>query len=376
MDKIKRFIECVIPVTACNLRCSYCYVIQRNNRNNKMPEMKYSAEQIGAAFKKERWGGICYINICGQGETLLPKETLEIAYQLLKQGHYINITTNGTISARFDEIATYPEDFLQRMNFAFSFHYLELKRLNLLDIFFENIEKVKKSGASFCVQINLCDEYLPYLNEIKKISLEKTGAFPQVAATRKEIRLKDKILLRTDYSVDEYKKFVSDFNSPLFDFTMKNFNVKQKGFCYAGDWSFQLDLSNGLLRRCYSSNITQNIFENPETPIKFVAMGHACKECYCINSSHFMSLGVIPSVKTPSYAALRDREEAKWYNDTMKSFLNTRLYESNDLYTKKQIFKSFLFKIKEENIILVNRLKKVAIKALVALRLRKTNKQE
>ena len=28
MDKIKRFFECLIPVTICNLKCEYCYIIQ------------------------------------------------------------------------------------------------------------------------------------------------------------------------------------------------------------------------------------------------------------------------------------------------------------------------------------------------------------
>lgn len=57
MDKIKRFVECLMPITVCNLKCDYCYVIQRNNRKGKMAELKYSPEQIGAALNKERWGG-------------------------------------------------------------------------------------------------------------------------------------------------------------------------------------------------------------------------------------------------------------------------------------------------------------------------------
>lgn len=57
MDRIKRFVECLIPVTVCNLKCDYCYVIQRHNRKGKMAELKYSPEQIGEALNKERWGG-------------------------------------------------------------------------------------------------------------------------------------------------------------------------------------------------------------------------------------------------------------------------------------------------------------------------------
>ena len=33
--KPKRFIECLLPVTICNLKCSYCYIIQGNRRDMK-----------------------------------------------------------------------------------------------------------------------------------------------------------------------------------------------------------------------------------------------------------------------------------------------------------------------------------------------------
>ena len=48
----------------------------------------------------------------------------------------------------------------------------------------------------------------------------------------------------------------------LFDFTVKNFNEKRKEFCYAGDWSGVLNLETGLLRKCYSDNGGQLIFDD------------------------------------------------------------------------------------------------------------------
>jgi len=49
-----------------------------------------------------------------------------------------------------------------------------------------------------------------------------------------------------------------------------------------------------------------------------------------VNSSHFLSLGVIPSMYTDvTYAGLRDRPEAKWYSDEMREFLSGKLGESN-----------------------------------------------
>lgn len=346
MEKIKRFIECLIPITCCNLKCSYCYVIQRDNRKNKMADLKYSPEQIGLAMNKKRWGGICYFSICGAGETTLQKDLEKIVYNILKNDHYVNITTNGTLKNRLSDIIKYNKKYISHLHFSFSFHYLELKKLNMIDNFFENVNMVKKAGASILVQINMCDEYMPYIDEIKKLCLENVGAFPQVAATRKEYEGLNKIELLTDKTHNEYIEKGSEFNSPLFEFTMKNFNVKRKEFCYAGDWTGNLDLSTGRLRRCYASYIYQDIFKNPNEKIKFLAIGNCCASPFCMNSSHFMSLGVIPSIKTPTYAELRDREEANWYNNDAKKFLSTKLYESNKEYSMtKKIYANFVGKI-------------------------------
>lgn len=342
MDKITRFIECLVPVSACNLRCEYCYIIQENRRKDEIPKFKYSPEHIGKALSKERLGGTSYISICGAGETLIPKEMPDIIEEILKQGHYVNITTNGTLTNRFEEILKISPDLLKHLQFAFSFHYLELKRLNLLDTFFNNINAVKNAGCSFLVQLNLYDQYIPYLDEIKRICKEKTGAYPQVAVTRIEERknYKNTFRLHTSLGAKKYKEIGDTFNSKLFDFTMKNFNVKRNEFCYAGDWSFILNLATGNIRTCYAELENQNIFEDISKPIKFRAIGKNCNSEYCINSSHFMSLGIVPSIDTPSYAELRNREEAGWYNNEMKEFLNTKFIQTHKEYNKLKKFQA------------------------------------
>ena len=235
MEKIERFVECLIPVTLCNLKCSYCYVIQRDNRKNKMAELQYSPEVIGEAMNKDRWGGTCYFSICGAGETTIQKNLESIVYNILKNGHYVNITPNGTLKNRLKQIIETNKDYIDHLRFSFSFHYLELKRLNLIENFFENINMVKNAGASILVQINLCDEYVPYLDEIKRLCIEHVGAMPQVATTRKEMEKLKEVELMTKLSKDEYVELGKSFDSPLFDFTMKNFNKKRSEFCYAGD---------------------------------------------------------------------------------------------------------------------------------------------
>ena len=298
-----------------------------------MAKLKYTPQQIGEALNKKRLGGTCYFSICGAGETTMQKELEDIVYHILKQGHFVNITTNGTLEKRLQSIIEKNKEYIDHLHFSFSFHYLELQKLNLLDKFFDNINMVKKAGASILVQVNLCDEYLPYLDEMSKICIERTGAKPQLAATRKEENSElEKIELLTNMSIDEYKKIGEQFDSPLFEFTMQNFNVKRKEFCYAGDWSGILDLSTGIMRRCYSSYIYQDIFKNPREKINFIAMGKSCRSPFCMNSSHFMSLGIIPNICTPTYAELRNRKSANWYNNTMNSFLNGKLENNNLKY--------------------------------------------
>ncbi len=365
MNKIKCFIECLLPVTACNLKCDYCYIIQRDQRKLKIPQLKYSPEIIGKCLSVKRFGGTCYFSICGAGETLIPQYTIPIVKNILEQGHFVNITTNGTLTQRFEELFTLPNNLLERLNISFSFHYIELKRLNLLDVFFDNILKCKKNNISFVVQIQLCDEYIKHIDEIKRICFEKIGAYPQVAATRKENKNLKEFELLTDLSEDEYILKGKEFNSPLFDFTMKNFNVKRKEFCYAGDWSFVLNLLSGKLCKCYGMYNGQNIFENPNKKIKFEAIGTNCPSKFCLNSSHFMSFGVIPSIVTPNYGDLRNREEANWYSSLkiIEAF-SSKLQESNKEYSK---FKKIYINIKNKILIcffgLILELKKI-IKAI------------
>ena len=346
MPRIKRFIECLIPVTACNLHCSYCYIVQENRRDGKFPEFRYDVRTITTALSEKRLGGCSYISICGAGETLIPKEIVEITQSLLAEGHYVNLTTNGTQTERFNELIDISKEQSSRLHFAFSFHYLELKKNHLLKVFFENIKRVRKAGCSFVLQMNMSDEYIPYIDKIIKLCVREVGAPPQLAITRTSGSLPTKLF--TKLSAEKYYKLGTKFKSPLFDFTFKNFQVKRNEYCYAGKWSGVLNLATGELRRCYSDSFPQNIFEDTSKPIEFKAMGKECMCSYCINSSHFMSLGVIPFLKTPSYADLRDRPEAEWYSPKMKKFLSGKLIKSNfNLSLLSDLLKQFSVYMKE-----------------------------
>ncbi len=335
MDKIVRFFECLVPCSVCNIKCEYCYVVQQNRRKNSIAKFNYSAEHIAKALTKKRLGGTCYFSICAIGETLVQKEVIDIVHALLKNGHYVNVTTNGTLSKRFDELLDIDEKYIKHLQVAFSFHYLELQKINKVDEFFLNVKKVKAKGGSFLVQLNMYDGYMPYLEEIKELCLKNLNALPQIAVTRKQIvdkKGKVSFQLHTNNSKENYVNKSNEFNSPLFKFTMDNFNKKRKQFCYAGEWSMILNLATGVAQKCYFDSNGVNIFENIEKPIKFKPIGCNCRENYCVNSSHFLTLGVIPSIETPTYVELRDRKEGNWYNKEMHSFLSTKLKESHKQY--------------------------------------------
>ncbi len=93
------------------------------------------------------------------------------------------VVTNGTLSARFDQIVKFPRLFW-RGCLSNSFHYLELLRTGLMDSFFENIEKVMRAGSSFTVEITAADELIPHIEDIKRISMDKLGVIPHLTIAR------------------------------------------------------------------------------------------------------------------------------------------------------------------------------------------------
>ena len=49
-----------------------------------------------------------------------------------------------------------------------------------------------------------------------------------------------------------------------------------------------------------------------------------------------MSLGIIPSLETPTYAELRDRESAEWYQPGMRKALSGKLKDANKEYSLRR----------------------------------------
>lgn len=338
MDKIKRYIDIFVPVTTCTLRCHYCYITHHHLFGGPLPKFEYSPAHVRKALSIERMGGPCLINMCGDGETLLPPEILDYVKELLLEGHYVMVVTNATVDKRFDEVATWPENITSHLFFKFSYHYLEFKKKNLLDKFYNNVRKMRDAGCSFTIEATPSDELIPYIEEMKQSCLDNLGAVNHITVARDE-RKEGELPILTEMSREDYNKTWSVFESEFFKYKMSIFGTKRTEFCYAGDWSLRVNLVNGDAQQCYCSYVNQNVFADLSKPIKFFPVGNNCKQLHCHNGHAFLVLGLIPELEGPTYGEIRNRkctDGSEWLQPAMKSFMNTKLYESNTILTEKQ----------------------------------------
>lgn len=341
MDIIKRFIDFYVPVESCTFRCHYCYITHHRKFDNKLPVLKYSAEQVRAGLSKERMGGPCLINICGGGETLLPPEVIGYIRALLEEGHYVMVVTNASVTKRFEEMAQFPPELMKRLFFKFSYHYMQLKERGLLDRFASNVKMMSDAGASYTIEATPSDELIPYIDEMKEFSIKHFGAVNHVTVGRNEAA-KGNLPILTKLPHHEYEQIWSTFHSEFFEYKYSIFNKKRTEFCYAGDWSFVLNVGTGMMQQCYCSYYRQNILDDPSKPIKFLAVGNNCNQYHCYNGHAFLCLGDIPEHKAPTYATIRNRvcvDGSEWLKPEMKSFMSTRLKESNKEYSKGKKFR-------------------------------------
>ena len=305
MDKLKRFIDCLVPNDSCVLRCSYCFVGQVHKFKSKIVKFQHSSSFIRQALSVERLGGVCLINMCSAGETLLSSELVDIVEALLEEGHYVMIVTNGVLTRRLEKYAKLDSTLLRRLMIKFSFHYMQLKEKNLLDKFFNNVELMREAGCSYGVELVPHDELIPHIDEVKKICLERVGALCHLTLAR-DIT-KQGIEHLSKYPFDEYKRIWGTFDSQLFDFRTDIIYKKRKEFCYAGDWSALLNLDTGDLLQCYGGKSLGNIFSNINDPINFSPIGYNCKMPHCFNGHAYLTLGTIPELDTPTFDVMRDR---------------------------------------------------------------------
>lgn len=216
MDKLHKYIDLYYPIENCNFSCDYCYVHAHRDDIPKKYICSHSPEEIRTALSRKRLGGLCLINICAGGETLLYPEIFDIIEQLLLEGHYITVVTNGVMTKNIHLIERYTEECRKRLFFKFSFHYNELNKRNLMNTFFENVLYVKEKGCSFTLELPAYDEFVEKREEIISLCKEKMdGEVCHVTALRDETEADFALLSKYDFQ--EYKKIWEPFHSQMFD---------------------------------------------------------------------------------------------------------------------------------------------------------------
>lgn len=327
---MKMFIECYLPMTKCNMRCSYCYVTRHNNFNETFCDLSKCIQSAEKAFSAERLGGICLFNICAAGETLLHPDLAELARIILKNGHYLMLVTNGTLTGKIKEYCDFEEELKERLFFKISLHYIELKRLNMLERFCDNVELIKKNGISYTIELTPDDSYIPYIDEIKNFCMKKFGALCHVTVPRDE--RKPDYPLMTNLSRNDFRRTWQVFDSALFDFKESIFEVPRKEFCYAGKWSIVLNLSSGEYYQCYKGRRLGNVFEKTNKKLKLIPIGNDCPEGHCFNGHAFLGFGLIPEIKSPTFSEMRNRNSIggnNWVYKEMNSIMECRLESAN-----------------------------------------------
>ena len=85
----------------------------------------------------------------------------------------VSYTHLMTVTPVIDKILNWPKELLKHIEFKASFHYLELKKRNLLEIYAKNVQNAWKAGASVNIEITPSDDLIPYIEEVKELDVYK-----------------------------------------------------------------------------------------------------------------------------------------------------------------------------------------------------------
>lgn len=329
---MKKLISMNIPTSICNLRCHYCYIAQRLNCfEGVQPVMKYTPDEVAKGLSAQRLGGAAFINICAAGETLLTKDFDLYLKAILQEGHYCEVVSNMTITYMIDKILSFDKELLNHLEFKCSFHYLELKKKNLLDTFSSNVNRAWEAGASISIEVTPSDELIPYIDELKEFSMTNFGALPHLTIARNDNSSKIEYL--TNLSQEEYQRVWEQFDSPFWEFKRTIFGQKRNEFCYAGSWSRIVDLSTGVTHQCYGQLLSyENVFENPEKPFPDKPIGKCCVP-HCYNGHAWLTLGLIPDFTDVKFGDIRNRRRAdgeNWLHKDLYAFFNGVCLDDNE----------------------------------------------
>ena len=333
--RVHRFIDLQLrDTTTCNFHCDYCYVWRRDGYKEGRKTSDLSPQQIRKALSLSRCGGACFINICASGETMLSYDIVPLVFELLAEGHYVSLVTNGTITKRIKEILAFDKQYIERMFFKLSYHHLELRKAHLEDTFWKNVRLIAESPCSYTIEITPSDRLISYIPEIKAIFKEKAnGAMPHISFARDST--KEDYDLLSDLTIEEYEKTWGQFDSKMFALKKNLYNRQITQYCYAGNWTFNVSLQNGNMQPCYRQKDFYSILSNPNSSIPIATVGHECAMKYCFNGHAFIAWGAVPEIDCDFYLDMRDRADNEgnhWIKPQYARAMRQKLYENNFQY--------------------------------------------
>ena len=342
-NRIKRIITVYVPGHLCNLRCSYCYVTECLKYSmDGHAQFNYSVEHMIKAFEPARLGGIAYIVVIGEGETLFPPEVIPFVKGLLHQGHVVEVVTNNTLDDRIGQLLDIPQEDLKHLIVKCSLHWLELKRLNKVNSYFENIRRIVAAGASAYPFLVICEEYMPFLDEICDVCEKELGELPActpcvTAETPEQFLEKGGAGTNPPCTTEFVEQINKRLHSKLFEQSVRFLDIDvRKVFCYAGAWSYVVQMGTGRLCKCHNVLTDINFFENIDQPVECAPVGCECGIASCSLQYCFYGFGLIPEVSNvPTYTEMLC-EGSNLFNPEIKQLLNSRISDHEKIFTKEE----------------------------------------
>ena len=339
MQKVTRSITAYVPGSMCNLRCKYCYISNCVDESHlEKPSYDYPLETMIEAFNPQRLGGIAEIHVISSGETLVDDTIVPFIHGLLKQGHVVTVVTNLTLNNRINELIDFPKEYLKRLIVKGSLHWLELKRLNKIDDYFNNMKKVLDAGASSFPFLVLSADYMPYIDEIEKTCKERINAMPHCTPSIvfEEQKINGKTVTDPECT-EEFVNFINEkFDSEIFKASVKYLDVDiKKIFCYAGEWSFGVNLKTGGMVKCHNCPAEVNFYENLKELPKLLPIGNNCQIANCALQYNFIAEGLIPEGPCcPTFGDMLKRPDL--INSEVRDLLNIRFSDLHKQYTPRE----------------------------------------
>jgi len=317
-----KVVWCGTPGSLCNLNCSYCYT---GDRKVKKGETNYSVKHMLKCFEPKRFGGPIFFGGAAAGETLLWDGIFEFTKGMLSHGHIVSYTTNMTLTSAIKKFCDLPARLRSGLELDASLHYLELKRKKLLDTYFENLRMLRSAGISIAMFLCISDVYIPYLREINELCKKEIGLLPIAGMVRSYEQNGGKTAC--EYSADIDKLVKETCDDRQWELQKRIYGQKRAEFCHAGEYSINMNLENGNYTKCWGrswaasrikslkglpfvgkvvnrifkerSQVMGNIFEDPNKPIKFGAIGK-CPFYDCVCAS-YQCWGLIPELDVKTH---------------------------------------------------------------------------